>query len=223
MRNFRKLLTAAVFVCVAQTAAIAQTLPAPWSSADVGAPAPAGSASAASGTFTVDASRQSISGEPRDQFHFVSIVPLTGNGEIVARLASLGNTDPVGQSRRHVPEALTGRARHAMMATTPGSGAWFGRRPNVARSAPASRIRPVRLPRRCGWLKARQDGRPVRGLHRSINGTTWIRVGSPRDDPDGRDDLRRARGNQPQRDDGTRATFRQHYGHRPARAISRRR
>ena len=84
MRNFRKLMTAVVFLCVAPTAAIAQTLPAPWSPADVGAPALAGSASAASGTFTIDAAGVDIWGQRRSiPFR---VPPLTGNGEIVARL-----------------------------------------------------------------------------------------------------------------------------------------
>ena len=49
----------------------------------------AGSASAASGTFTVDAAGSRHLGHVSDQFHFV-YRPLTGDGEIVARVASVG-------------------------------------------------------------------------------------------------------------------------------------
>jgi hypothetical protein len=172
MRNFRTLLTAAVFLCVVQTAAIAQTLPAPWSSADVGAPALAGSASAASGTFTVDAAGVDI-WDVRDQFHFV-YRPLTGNGEIVVRLASVGNTDPWAKAGVMFREALTGGARHAMMATTPGNGAWFGRRPNPDAISVSTKDVNGTPP---AWLRLVRTGDLFEG-YRSVNGTTWIRVGS---------------------------------------------
>ncbi len=63
------------------------TLPAPWTSRDLGSPALAGSASAAGGTFTVAAGGIDIWGTS-DQFHFV-YQPLQGDVEVIARIASL--------------------------------------------------------------------------------------------------------------------------------------
>src|SRR5688572_16354880 len=107
--DFRALLTAAVFLCAANNAAFAQTLPAPWTSADVGAPVLRGGASAASSTFTVDGAGTDIWGTA-DQFHFV-YRPITGNGEIIARVASIGNTDPWAKAGVMFREALTGASQ----------------------------------------------------------------------------------------------------------------
>src|SRR6202022_15202 len=81
------------------------TLPAPWSTADIGSPAQAGSAAYASGTFTVKGGGADIWGTS-DQFRFV-YQQMTGNGEIVARVASLTNTDPWAKAGGRGGEALT--------------------------------------------------------------------------------------------------------------------
>ena len=67
-------------------------MPAPWSSQDVGNPAIAGQASYASGTFSVSGAGADI-WDTSDQFRFV-YQTLNGDGEIVARVDSLQNTDP---------------------------------------------------------------------------------------------------------------------------------
>jgi len=170
--DFRALLSAAVFLCAANNAALAQTLPAPWTSADVGAPTLRGSASAASGTFTVDGSGADIWGTA-DQFHFV-YRPITGNGEIIARVASIGNSDPWAKAGVMFREALTGASRHAMMATTPANGAWFGRRPDPGALSLSTKD-PAGTPP--AWVRLVRTG-DLFEAYRSVNGTTWTRLGS---------------------------------------------
>src|SRR6202008_2863966 len=65
----------------------AQPLPAGWLDQDVGATGVVGSASSANGTFTVNGAGTEIFGTA-DAFHFV-YQPMTGDGNIVARLVSL--------------------------------------------------------------------------------------------------------------------------------------
>ena len=65
-------------------------LPSPWFDTDVGAPSPAGSASFASGVFTVSGSGADIFGSS-DQFNYV-YQPTTGNGTMIARVTSQTNT-----------------------------------------------------------------------------------------------------------------------------------
>ena len=65
-------------------------LPTPWTDADIGSPALAGSATYSAGVFTVNGAGADIYGTS-DQFHFVS-QGLTGNGTLTARIASQTNT-----------------------------------------------------------------------------------------------------------------------------------
>ncbi len=172
MRNFRALLTAAVFLCGSQTAAIAQSLPAPWSSADVGGPALTGSATSASGTFTVDAGGIDIAGTS-DQFHFV-YRPLSRDGEIVARIDSLVNTNSAAKAGVMFRDALTGNGRYAMMMITPGIGFRFQRRPATGGSTIWTTGPSGAAP---AWVKLVRMGDMFVG-YSSTNGTTWQGIGA---------------------------------------------
>jgi len=65
------------------------TLPSPWSGSDIGSPALAGSSSAASNVFTIDAGGLDIWGTS-DQFHFV-YQQIIGDVDVRARVESLSN------------------------------------------------------------------------------------------------------------------------------------
>jgi hypothetical protein len=69
--------------------AVSSGLPSPWLDTDVGAPSPAGSATYAAGVYTVKGSGADIFGTS-DQFNYV-YQPTTGNGTIIARVASESN------------------------------------------------------------------------------------------------------------------------------------
>jgi hypothetical protein len=72
------------------TSASGSGLPSPWSDTDVGAVGVAGSASYAGGVFTVNGSGTDIYGTS-DQFNYV-YQPVSGNGTLIARVASQTNT-----------------------------------------------------------------------------------------------------------------------------------
>ena len=102
------------------------TLPAPWLSQDVGNPAIAGQASHASGTFSVTGAGMDI-WDSTDQFRFV-YQTLNGDGEIVARVASLQNTDGWAKAGVMMREDLTANAPNAFVMVTAANGMSFQRR-----------------------------------------------------------------------------------------------
>ena len=79
------------FRCAAPASAgpLPSRLPAPWTSADVGAVGKTGSASASAGTFTVAGAGADIWGAS-DAFRF-AYIQLPGDGTIVARVATVQN------------------------------------------------------------------------------------------------------------------------------------
>ncbi len=147
-------------------------LPAPWLDADVGAVAAAGSASFANPTFTVRGSGADIE-ETADEFHFV-YQPISGDATIVARVASVQNTDPWAKAAVMFRETLAAGSRHAMMAQTAQNGLAFQRR--VATGGPSLHTGGplVAAPY---WLKLVRAGSTLTG-YASPDGTTWNLVGS---------------------------------------------
>jgi regulation of enolase protein 1 (concanavalin A-like superfamily) len=148
------------------------TLPAPWANRDVGSPALAGSASAASGTFTVAAGGENIWGTS-DQLHFV-YQPLQGDVEVIARVASLQYADPWSKTGVMIRESLTGGSRNAFMMVTGTEGWGFQRRIETGdltyRQDGPSGTAP-------GWVRLVREGN-LFSAYRSTDGTTWSLVGS---------------------------------------------
>jgi len=90
----------------------AQPLPSPWLDQDVGPVGVAGSATYASGTFTVKGSGTQISGSA-DTMHFVYL-PISGDGTIVARVVSeQGSTYP--QAAVMIRETLDPASKNAYL------------------------------------------------------------------------------------------------------------
>jgi regulation of enolase protein 1 (concanavalin A-like superfamily) len=148
------------------------SLPAPWATTDVGSPAVAGSASYTSGTFTVYGGGADIWGTS-DQFRFV-YQQLTGNGEIVARVASLTNTDPWAKAGVMVREDLTANARNAMALVSKASGLSFQRRVSPGGSSVSDSGISGAVPY---WIRLVRSGSTFTG-YRSTNGSTWTLMGS---------------------------------------------
>jgi hypothetical protein len=145
------------------------SLPAPWRSQDIGAVGLAGSASVSAGVFTVKASGVDIWNRA-DSFHFVS-QPLSGDGEIVARVASLVRTDPNAKAGVMIRAALTANSSYAFVAVTPDNGVDFEWRSTTGGSSTdrdASGVAPV-------WVKLVRSGSTFTGF-KSANGTSWTRI-----------------------------------------------
>jgi hypothetical protein len=99
------------------------SLPSPWVNRDIGNVGLAGSASYSNGTFTVNASGADIWGVA-DEFHFV-YQSLNGDGQIVARIASVENTDQFAKGGVMIRETLTAGSRHVILDLKPGGGLEF--------------------------------------------------------------------------------------------------
>ena len=108
-------------------------LPAPWTTQDVGNPAVAGQATYASGIFSCRGAGADI-WDASDQFRFV-YQTLNGDGEIVARVDSLQNTDVWAKAGIMIREDLAGDAPNVLVATTPATGRPFNGAPRGVASA----------------------------------------------------------------------------------------
>jgi hypothetical protein len=147
------------------------TLPSPWVSAGVGSVTPAGSATYTNGTFTVKGAGADIWGNA-DAFHYV-YQPVNGNVEIIARIASLTNTDGWAKGGVMIRETIAANSKHAMVAATASNGVAFQRRAStagVSEHTASTGTVPV-------WLKlTRVDN--LFTASQSTNGTTWTTIGT---------------------------------------------
>jgi beta-glucanase (GH16 family) len=147
------------------------TLPAPWVSSDIGTVAPAGSATFATGAFTLKGSGADIWGTA-DGFQYV-YQPWTTDGEIIARIPSLTNTNPNAKAGLMFRETLTAGSKHAFIEFSPNNTIELLSR-NVTGGTTAASILPnLVLPQ---WIKLVKVGNVFTGFY-SANGTTWIQVG----------------------------------------------
>ncbi len=149
----------------------AQALPSPWTSKDIGSVGLAGSASEFGGIFTVRGAGADIWGTA-DSFHFMS-QPLSGNGEIVARVTSIQNTNAYAKAGVMIRGALTAGSAHVILDVKPGGGVEFMSRGanggTTAFIAGAAVSVPV-------WLRLKREAGTVIGSW-SSNGSTWSELG----------------------------------------------
>lgn len=156
-------------VTVTKSTAGPASLPAPWTSDDVGAPRLAGSAAHAAGVFTVNGAGDDIWGDA-DQFHFVHQT-LTGDGEIVARVvAQEVGTDGWAKSGIMIKQSATAGSPYALLAVTPEHGITFQH--NFTGDAGSA---PYALPN--AWLKLARSGDTVTG-YTSADGVNWTEISS---------------------------------------------
>ena len=98
------------FAMLLPGSAAAQTLPPGWTHSDVGSPTVPGYATHASGTFTVSGAGAGI-GDTADQFTFLYRM-LSGDGTVVAHIASLQNTNPSAKAGVMIRETLSAGSRN---------------------------------------------------------------------------------------------------------------
>ena len=150
------------------------TLPAGWASADVGAVSLPGSASSTDGTaFTVQASGADIWGTS-DQFHYVYRT-LTGDGTIIARVATLENSHQWTKAGVMMRASLAPASAHASMFVTPGgtNGLAYQRRINdgdiSVHTSGGAGAPPV-------WVALWRTGNIIQAF-RSDDGVNWVWIG----------------------------------------------
>ncbi len=101
-------------------------LPAPWNSLDVGSVGFTGFGSLNKTTFTINGSGDDI-WNAADAFQYV-YQPLFGDGQIVARVVSLQNTDPWAKAGVMIRESLAANSTHAFALLSYTNGVAFQRR-----------------------------------------------------------------------------------------------
>ena len=143
----------ASFANVTLGSSSAASLPSPWTAGDIGSPALVGSASASGGIFTVKGSGQDIWGTS-DQFQF-AYQQMTGNAEVVARVASLQAADVWTKGGVMIREGLTGPAAHVSMFATGSSGWAFQRRLSAGGTSYTSAGGSGAAP---GWVRVVREG-----------------------------------------------------------------
>ena len=149
----------------------ANPVPAPWTAQDVGAVGVAGNSTFFSGTYSVAGSGADIGGTS-DQFQYVS-QPLSGDGQIVARVASVQNTNVNAKGGIMVRQSLAGNSVNVAMLFTGGNRLQFQRRTATGGSTTYSswaQGAPY-------WVKLVRAGTTFTG-YKSANGTTWTLAGT---------------------------------------------
>ena len=150
----------------------AQSLSAGWTSGDIGNPLAAGAASVANGTYTVTGGGSDIWGRA-DQFQFV-YQQVTGDVEIVARVASLSAADPWAKAGVMIRQSLAAGSPHAAMLGTPGGG-WSAQSRKSSDGLTTDSSGPSGTPP--GWVRLVRAGNVVSASH-SYDGSTWSAVSS---------------------------------------------
>ncbi len=148
------------------------TLPAPWSTNDIGATGMVGSASHNSGVFTVSGAGADIWGTA-DAFRFV-YQPLEGDGTIVARVVSVQNTSPRAKAGIMIRQTLAAGSPHVILDATPS--AWIEFMTRAVAAGQTSYLGGSGLAAPV-WLRLTRTGTAVASAV-SGNGVTWTAVGS---------------------------------------------
>jgi regulation of enolase protein 1 (concanavalin A-like superfamily)/sulfur relay (sulfurtransferase) complex TusBCD TusD component (DsrE family) len=146
-------------------------LPAGWTAADVGSPSLVGQTTHTTGTFSVTAGGTDIWGTA-DQFHF-AYQQVTGDVDVVARVATLGPTNPWSKAGVMVRASLAGNAAHASMFASVSNGLAFQRRTTTGGMSVHTPGWTNGVP---VWVKLSRRGSTVTASQ-SLDGTTWSQVG----------------------------------------------
>jgi hypothetical protein len=148
------------------TGPVTAGLPTPWVARHTGMFGVMGSVGFERGTFT-------ILGSGIDAAYFVH-QPLPEEGEIVARVVSVENADPLGVAGVMLRQELTENAAFVSLGATPAGRALLQSRPNAGKGSPQSVTLDLAAP--C-WLKLTRTGEKVTAFS-SADGQKWQQVGA---------------------------------------------
>jgi hypothetical protein len=125
------------------------------------------------GTYTIVGEGADISGES-DQFHF-AWKQLSGAGLITARIESVENTHGFAKAGVMIRDTLDADSAHAMVAVTPGTGVWFGRRTVVGSASEGDSQYGITAPY---WVKVEHTVGGLARAYYSPDGNTWEQLGA---------------------------------------------
>jgi hypothetical protein len=127
------------------------------------------------GTYTITASGTDITGEA-DEFHFAYKM-MSGPGSIIAKILSVGDTDPWAKAGVMIRETLEPGSKHALGCVTPGNGVAFEGRVTTDGASFSANQTEITAPH---WVKLERDLSGNFTVSHSDNGTTWVAVtGAP--------------------------------------------
>ncbi len=150
----------------------AQSLPAPWSGAEIGAPQLAGSSSYDSGTLRIAAAGEDIWNNS-DQFHFV-YQSITGDVEIVARIDSFTATHGWAKAGVMIRGSIAADAPHAYALASWENGIAYQRRINSGAESVSSPGSSASAPH---WVRLVRRGSVITS-YESGDGVSWQIIGS---------------------------------------------
>jgi hypothetical protein len=148
------------------------TLPSPWSDTDIGPVGLAGSATYASGTFTIKAAGADI-WSTSDGFHYVYQAK-SGDAQIVARVKQLQNTNPKAKAGVMLRFGLAANAPHVLLDVKAGGDVELLQRSTSGGSTHSLGSVSATVPL---WLSLTRTGSTITAAL-SMNGTTWTTVAS---------------------------------------------
>jgi len=148
------------------------TLPSGWTSQDIGSVGQIGSASFVNGNWTIRGSGADI-WNSADAFRF-TYKTLSGDGQIVARVDSVGATDVWAKAGVMIRQSLTADSAHAMVVVTPGNGVAFQRRAVAGASSVHTPGANVTAPY---WVRLVRAGSTLT-VYQSVDGSTWTLIDS---------------------------------------------
>jgi regulation of enolase protein 1 (concanavalin A-like superfamily) len=149
----------------------AAALPPGWGSVDVGSVGATGSASASSGTFTVKGAGADVWGSA-DAFHY-AYTTLPGDGEVVARVASVEPVASWTKAGVMIRGSLTASAPHAFMLVSAGKGLAFQRRVADGGASTNTSAGAGSAP---AWVRLVRAGTSITA-YTSADGASWTQVG----------------------------------------------
>lgn len=164
--------SASTTVTVTNVAPPPTSLPSPWQRTDIGSVGAAGSASYANSTFSVSGAGADIWGTS-DSFDYV-YQPLAGDGQIVARVVSMTNTNTYAKAGVMIRETVAGNSSFVMLDLEPAGGIEFMQRNGTGASAALVAGSTDAPP---AWLKLTRSGNTIAAAI-SSDGSSWSQVGS---------------------------------------------
>ncbi|HEX5475478.1 MAG TPA: phospholipase D-like domain-containing protein [Vicinamibacterales bacterium] len=150
------------------------SLPAPWVNQDVGAVGRAGSASydANTSTFTVQGAGADVWGTA-DALQYV-YQPLSGDGSVVARVASVGGTEAWTKAGVMIRDSLSPDSAQAFMLVSRGKGVAFQRRTTAGGGSVSASGAAATAPY---WVRLDRSGATITA-YQSPDGVAWTSLGS---------------------------------------------
>jgi hypothetical protein len=148
------------------------SLPPGWDTDDIGSVGVAGSSSYGGGTFTVSGSGADVWGTS-DAFRF-TYQPLSGDGQIVARVASVAVVNSWSKAGVMIRNSLSASSAYAFMIVSAAKGSVFQYRTGSGGAAASVTGTTAAAPH---WVKIVRAGTTITG-YQSPNGSSWTRIGS---------------------------------------------